>query len=205
MRNSMAKSRSDQFHSGTEPAAEILVITTWLASMRPFKFLAIAFLALPAFARDFGFPEAQALLKSYCEGCHRGASPAGGFSVAQVATPESLQTAAARWSKLTLRVRNREMPPAGTPALPPEEWQAFLAWVQPALRTAACQNGMAPGAYPMRRLNRDEYAATIRDLLNIHFNAGHALPADGAGGEGFDNAAETLFLSPIHAEKYLEA
>src|SRR5207253_947057 len=58
---------------------------------------------------------------------------------------------------------------------------------------------------PMRRLNRNEYAATIRDLLNIHVNAGHALPADGAGGEGFDNAAETLFLSPIHAEKYLEA
>src|SRR5207253_1065184 len=57
---------------------------------------------------------------------------------------------------------------------------------------------------PMRRLNRNEYAATIRDLLNIHVNAGHALPADGAGGEGFDNAAETLFLSPLHAEKYLE-
>ena len=39
----------------------------------------------------------------------------------------------------------------------------------------------------------------------MHFNAGHGLPADGGGGEGFDNAAETLFLSPIHAEKYLEA
>jgi hypothetical protein len=31
------------------------------------------------------------------------------------------------------------------------------------------------------------------------------LPDDGAGGEGFDNAAETLFLSPLHAEKYVEA
>jgi hypothetical protein len=57
----------------------------------------------------------------------------------------------------------------------------------------------------MRRLSRDEYASTMRDLLNVAFNAGHALPSDGAGGEGFDNAAETLFLSPIHAEKYLEA
>ncbi len=61
------------------------------------------------------------------------------------------------------------------------------------------------GASPVRRLNRDEYSATIRDLLNIHMEAGHALPADGAGGEGFDNAAETLFLSPVHAEKYMEA
>src|SRR4249920_3392237 len=57
----------------------------------------------------------------------------------------------------------------------------------------------------MRRLSRDEYGATVRDLLNVHFNAGHGLPADGAGGEGFDNASETLFLSPIHAEKYLDA
>ena len=65
--------------------------------------------------------------------------------------------------------------------------------------------GLVPGPAPMRRLNREEYSATIRDLLNIQISAGHALPADGAGGEGFDNAAETLFLSPIHAEKYLEA
>jgi hypothetical protein len=57
----------------------------------------------------------------------------------------------------------------------------------------------------VRRLNRDEYSATVRDLLSINMDVGQPLPADGAGGEGFDNAAETLFLSPIHAEKYLEA
>jgi hypothetical protein len=56
----------------------------------------------------------------------------------------------------------------------------------------------------LRRLNRDEYTATIRDLLDIHMDIGHALPVDGAGGEGFDNAAETLFLSPLHSEKYME-
>jgi hypothetical protein len=53
-------------------------------------------------------------------------------------------------------------------------------------------------------LNRDEYTATVRDLLDIHMDIGASLPADGAGGEGFDNAAETLFLSPLHAEKYME-
>jgi hypothetical protein len=57
----------------------------------------------------------------------------------------------------------------------------------------------------MRRLNRTEYGATIRDLLGVQFSAAQILPDDGAGGEGFDNAAETLFLSPLHAEKYLEA
>ena len=111
----------------------------------------------------------------------------------------------ATWNKVLVRVRNGEMPPKGAPAPGPEQREAFVAWLDAALRTTACAGGPAPGPYPIRRLNRDEYSATIRDLLNIHVNAGHALPSDGAGGEGFDNAAETLFLSPIHAEKYLEA
>ena len=61
------------------------------------------------------------------------------------------------------------------------------------------------GPAMLRRLNRTEYATTIRDLLGIHIDAAEALPSDGAGGEGFDNAADTLFISPIHAEKYLDA
>jgi hypothetical protein len=41
--------------------------------------------------------------------------------------------------------------------------------------------------------------------LDVHINVGHDLPADGAGGQGFDNAAEVLFLSPVLAEKYMDA
>ena len=68
------------------------------------------------------------------------------------------------------------------------------------MRRASC-----PEPAPARRLNRYQYTATIRDLLNVHVDIGATLPADSAGGEGFDNAAETLFLSPIYAEKYLDA
>ena len=39
----------------------------------------------------------------------------------------------------------------------------------------------------------------------MHFDAGQGLPEDTAGGEGFINAAETLIISLIHAEKYLQA
>src|SRR5207253_5521789 len=80
----------------------------------------------------------------------------------------------------------------------------FTQWVTTALRAEACAGGITAGPAPIRRLNRDEYTATIRDLLDLHIDIGSALPADGAGGEGFDNAAETLFLSPLHSEKYME-
>src|SRR5438445_7414407 len=96
------------------------------------------------------------------------------------------------------------MPPKGAPAPPLDEREQFTHWATGALRAEACTDGITPGPALIRRLNRDEYTATVRDLLDIHLDIGHALPADGAGGEGFDNAAETLFLSPLHSEKYME-
>src|SRR6185369_2211414 len=86
-----------------------------------------------------------------------------------------------------------------------DQREQFLKWVDATLRAEICAAGIAPGPSPIRRLNRDEYTATIRDLFDIHVDVGHSLPADGAGGEGFDNAAETLFLSPLHSEKYMDA
>jgi hypothetical protein len=103
------------------------------------------------------------------------------------------------------RVRDNEMPPKGAPAPSLDKREAFVSYVEDTMKSAACADGISPRPALLRRLNRTEYTATMRDLLNIHINAGRGLPADGAGGEGFDNAAETLFLSPMHAEKYLEA
>ena len=156
-------------------------------------------------AEPYSFADAQATLKKYCLGCHQGKKPSGGLSLARVATPKSLQDESRAWMRMIARVRDGDMPPTQAPALPMPLREKFVDWADQTLRTTACADGISPGPGPIRRLNRNEYAATIRDLLNIHINAGHALPADGAGGEGFDNAAETLFLSPIHAEKYLEA
>ena len=56
-----------------------------------------------------------------------------------------------------------------------------------------------------RRLSNAEYDRTIHDLTGADLRPTREFPADGAGGEGFDNAAEALVLSPIHAEKYMEA
>jgi hypothetical protein len=54
-----------------------------------------------------------------------------------------------------------------------------------------------------RRLNRLEFDNTLRDLFGLDFRLGDRLPADGAGGEGFDNNGDALFTSAIHIEKYL--
>jgi hypothetical protein len=155
-------------------------------------------------ASAYTFDEAQAFLKTYCSSCH-GAKGVGGFRADQVSTYETLQKNPQKWDAVLRRVRNSEMPPRGASDPATETREAFTNWVSETLIKEACADGVTPGPAPVRRLNRSQYSDTIRDLLNLHFDVSGPLPADGAGGEGFDNAAETLFLSPIHAEKYLEA
>ena len=167
------------------------------------KFLLLLAIGIAASAQEYSFDHSQAFLTQYCEKCH-GARPVGGFKLERVSKPESLSAEAGKWSSLTARIRNGEMPPKGSPAPPLDAREQFTKWVDTSLRREACAAGIVPGPSPIRRLNRDEFSFTVRDLLDMHLDIAKALPADGAGGEGFDNAAETLFLSPIHAEKYME-
>ncbi|MCA9198168.1 MAG: DUF1587 domain-containing protein, partial [Planctomycetales bacterium] len=150
---------------------------------------------------------AVAFVQQYCLDCHDGESAEGGFDIASFAGFASLDSSSyAKWDTMIRRVRDSEMPPLEHDVQPAaEERTAFVEWMRSSLHTIICDDGISAGPPTIRRLNRDEYGNTIRDLLGIHVNAAHALPADGAGGEGFDNAAETLFISPIHAEKYLDA
>ena len=151
----------------------------------------------------YSHAEGQQFLRKYCVACHAGKAAAGDFDATKLVTAPKLRQHPEWWTKAALRVHAGEMPPKMT--LPLEQREAFATWVKDALRAETCAAGIVPGPAPARRLSRVQYTATIRDLLNVHLDIGSTLPADGAGGEGFDNAAETLFLSPIHAEKYLEA
>ena len=151
------------------------------------------------------FDGAQEVLSTYCAACHSGDNTAGGFDLDRYPNIEALHSDPERWEAVAARVRDSEMPPRGMPAPDGDQRQALVDWIESTLNEAACAQGLTPGPNPLRRLNRAEYAATIRDLFDVHYNAGAGLPAEGAGGEGFDNAAETLFLSPVHAEKYLDA
>lgn len=150
-------------------------------------------------------PQAQTFLQTHCAKCHDGKAAVGGFALSKLTSPDSFKAEAPRWKSAARRTRNGEMPPKGSPAPALADRVAFADWVDRSLQQAACAVPPAKYPAPMRRLNRDEYSATLNDLLDLHVDFSNFLPADGAGGEGFDNAAETLFLSPLHSEKYLEA
>lgn len=144
-------------------------------------------------------------LDNYCLKCHQGATAKGKLDLSQFQAINKVSEQPQRWSKIAAKVQAGEMPPPGNKRATPEEQDQFLDEVNNALLLALCGSGPKPGPAPLRRLNRTQYGATLRDLLGIQASLGQLLPEEGAGGEGFDNAAETLFISPLHAEKYLEA
>lgn len=179
---------------------------TWLALG---TCLAIAFCGQAAHAETTPpaplAAEATEFLQTHCLKCHQGERPKAKLDLTKLQTVQSLTADAKRWSRIVKRVEAGEMPPVGSPQPPAEARDKFLDEIKRALHAAICEAGPQPGPAPVRRLNRTQYMATLRDLLGIQASLQELLPEDGAGGEGFDNAAETLFLSPLHAEKYLEA
>lgn len=143
-------------------------------------------------------------LRQFCIDCHQdGSDSSVNFSLMleDFAVKKDLE----KWTKVIQRLNDRSMPPEESEQPTQKTREELVRWINQSIQFAICDDGITPGRPALRRLNRSEYANTVRDLLGIHVNAAHALPDDGAGGEGFDNASETLFISPIHAEKYLDA
>src|SRR5206468_1049122 len=108
-----------------------------------------------------------------------------------------------RWRDVVEMVRSGEMPPDDKPQPSAEEKRRFLASVAGVLAKADAGKP-DPGRLTVRRLNRNEYNNTIRDLLHIEFRPADDFPSDDVG-FGFDNIADVLTVSPVLMERYLDA
>ena len=103
------------------------------------------------------------------------------------------------------RLRDHEMPPEDAKLQPTaDERQQLLAWIDAGLAASDCGGQRDPGRVTIRRLNRNEYNNTIRDLLGVDFHPADDFPSDDVG-YGFDNIGDVLALPPILLEKYLTA
>lgn len=70
-------------------------------------------------------------------------------------------------------------------------------------KTVTCATLTRPPT-PLRRLTRFEYNNTVRDLFGTTATPANSFPPDEVS-DGFNNNALLLTVSPLHAEKYMEA
>jgi len=151
---------------------------------------------------------AQAGITQYCTGCHNERLKTAGLVLdpAGVARPGD---DAEVWEKVLHQLRAGAMPPPGGTRPPQEFYAATIAHLTRELEASATAEpnpGLLPHAH---RLTRTEYANAIRDLLALpdlpkELDYATLLPADNAS-SGFDNLADTLFVSPATMERYLAA
>jgi mono/diheme cytochrome c family protein len=144
------------------------------------------------------------ILTGTCATCHNAQLSSGGMSVAELTSSESLVGRRDAWEKILQRLRAGDMPPAGAARPAPAQLAAMTAYIERAFERADAAVKPDPGRLTAHRLNRNEYTNTIRDLLGVRFRAEKYFPADDSG-DGFDNMAEVLTVSPLLMERYLAA
>ena len=144
----------------------------------------------------------EALLNQYCVTCHSDAAKTGGLTLARLDLDHSAADAEI-WEKVIKKLRAGLMPPTG--ARRPE--RAALEGLRRSIETSIDRSAAAkpnPGATSLHRLNRNEYANVIRDLLALDVETTTMLPPDDST-EGFDNIADVLGTSPALIERYIGA
>ncbi len=139
-----------------------------------------------------------------CVLCHSGGHAVAGLNLTLYRDAESAARAGAVWEKMLAKLRAGEMPPAGMPRPTREELQPVLDWLEAEVARRRKERGPDPGRVTARRLNRQEYNNTIRDLLGVDLRPADDFPADDSG-YGFDNIGDVLSLSPVLMERYLVA
>ena len=137
----------------------------------------------------------RSFLDQRCAFCHNDQLKSGGMSLAQV-TPDLAE-------KVIRKVRVRLMPPPGMPRADAAATKAFVASLETTIDQLAAAHPN-PGRPALHRLNRTEYANSVRDLLGVQVDVTPLLPADDMS-HGFDNMADVLTMSPALMEGYVRA
>src|SRR5437764_6037646 len=147
-------------------------------------------------------PESQwSTIETYCFGCHNSAVAAGNLFLNEL-TAESVAEHPEIFEKAVRKLRGRQMPPPGMPQPSQQEVDALVGWLESTLDKSGKDH--LAGRVAVQRLNRNEYANAVKDLLAVEIDPNQYLPADIAV-EGFNNIAAALTVSPAFLEQYLNA
>ena len=143
------------------------------------------------------------MLKQYCSKCHNAEDWAGSIAFDTMA-PGAIADDADIWEHAVSKLRGRLMPPPGNPQPPKADIKSFVSWMETTLDGAGTARTANPGTVALHRMNRKEYANAVGDLLALRVDASSLLPQDDIG-DGFDNVANVLQVSPSFLDNYIAA
>src|SRR5205823_1229048 len=120
------------------------------------------------------------MLAKYCSPCHAGKSPSAGISVVSYKTLAALLKDRDTWERISQNVGNGHMPPSGAPHPTMAQRAMITSFIDGSLSKNDCKI-QDPGRVTLRRLNREEYNNTIRDLIGLDLRPADEFPSDDVG------------------------
>ncbi|HEX3839065.1 MAG TPA: DUF1592 domain-containing protein [Steroidobacteraceae bacterium] len=164
--------------------------------------VATALTALAGTAQQDGSTPHWKMLEQSCEKCHNATDWAGSIAF-DTMTPDTIGADAETWEKAVLKLRGRQMPPPGERQPAAQAIDSFVHWMEGRLDAAATERP-SPGNVGVHRLNRTEYARSVKAILGLDVDVDTMLPKD-VSSDGFDNIAAVLRTSPAYLEQYIQA
>lgn len=145
--------------------------------------------------------------EQHCNNCHGAKKQKGDLRVDNLIVDLQSPKIMGHWEEIMSRINSGDMPPEDEARPKPEEISKVADWILLQLRDAETVRQSSAGErVAFRKLTRDEYGNTVRDLLGVNFDvkAPSGLPED-PDWKGFERIGSVLTLSPAHIEKYLSA
>lgn len=156
-------------------------------------------------AADFE-KDVKPVLLQKCVSCH-GPDEANGDVRLDTLSSDLVRNAAAAetWHDALNALNLGEMPPQGEPPLTRSERDILTGWISAEIARAVAARRSTGGQVVLRRLNRLEYQNTMRDLLGLNLNFVRNLPPDSSSEDGFTNNGQSLRMSALQLQCYLDA
>ena len=143
------------------------------------------------------------IMRTHCnQACHNADDKKGGLNLNRYDFIKTIQRDGEVFFRVIEHVKAGTMPPAEYPPLTTQEKDTLTYYLEKYINEAL--NKPDPGLIPPRRLSNREYQYAIEDLTGITINTDSIFPRDPAGGEGFDNFARSLYITPLLMERYFE-
>ena len=151
-------------------------------------------------AADLTIPSSiEPFFEKYCYNCHDADSEKGDLNLEVLNRKISNATDAAHWQDILDQMNAGEMPPKKKKQPSKAELSVAIGDLTKVLFDAEEKLKDSGGKIALRRLNRREYQATIKDLMGIKFNmiSCRTMPA-----AAFDTIGQNQSLSSMQLKKY---
>jgi len=143
---------------------------------------------------------------AHCIKCHGEKKREGDFRIDSLSPKVGFEDTP-QWVEIMERINSGEMPPKELKNQPTADEKAdIVEWISNRLKEGEAARMAKRDRVSYRRLTREEYVYTVRDLIGVQYDA-----TDPGGlledpqWHGFERIGSILTLSPSHIEKYIKA